>query len=694
MASTSPFTTRASPDTRKQSFPSTAGGFYTIRSAIRFAATAACLACCLSGAGFSTASASVQAAPAVDSRFGLVGTGGAAFAAKFGFKYYTLEGNYADGKGTVFSSVDPANDPAAGFSVVREAAKLNVRTDALGQTNAQFQAKLNQYAKDLATWYITPSWARGSKPAFAWYSPNANALIQAESLQIVRTLRREKAATPAITGTVWEIGNEPNLFPAITPAEYAAIFANYLRVIKAEDPAAVVAMGSIFMPEPCEDLKAKLGEELESKMRAELQTAGYYNTLVSMGVFPNLVNDLKNTLLSRMLALPAKEYLRQVLAATSARPDLVTLHVYPYDDRAPFQDSAALRSVLDTTVAGINAMLASVGAVAPLWVTEFGNIEQSLAEQQVADRTRRLIGAFSATSAIAMWFHYKSTGSDDQFALFSSGPAPLTRLAVDAAFAPASGDFPCSRLNAVGKAYWKESHGGDCLDPNPPPRIDSLAFDASPIAEGDSARLRAFASDAQGEALTYLWIRRDGDTLGSSAEIVYRAGFEDAGYDTLTLTVKDAAGGAATRKVSIRIVNTYLRPAILNAEASALKASESISWGWEKIPDPDLETASMMALLEIFRDTAAAPLHRADSLKTGSFAPQLDVGSGTLWVRVRLRDAAGTQTPWSPWRRLNWEAAHAAAKAKAKAGKAPKAPMRNRPGVDIDLLGRFLIRPH
>ena len=189
--------------------------------------------------------ASAFAAP--DARFGFVGTGGRAFAAKFGLPYFTLEGNYAEGKGSVFASVDPDNDPAPGSRVVREVAKLNVRTDGLGQTNAQFQAKLTQYVKDLATWYALPSWARGSKPAFAWYSPDAAALAAAESTQIAETIRREKAA--GIAGTVWEIGNEPNLFPAITPAEYGAIFAAYRRMIKGEDASATVAMGALFLPE-------------------------------------------------------------------------------------------------------------------------------------------------------------------------------------------------------------------------------------------------------------------------------------------------------------------------------------------------------------------------------------------------------------------------------------------------------------
>ena len=658
--------------------------FRRARPPFRIPALGAALFCAVACAG-----AFVHAA--ADARFGLVGTGGKAFAAKFGFRYYTLEGNYSAGNGNVFSSVDPANDPAAGFSVVREAAKLNVRTDSLGQTNAQFQARLTQYVKDLATWYVLPSWARGTKPAFAWYSPNANALAAAESLQIVQTIRREKAN--GISGTVWEIGNEPNLFPAITPAEYGAVFAAYRRVIKGEDPAAIVAMGSLFLPEPAEDLKARVGDEMDTRIRAEIAASG---APLSSGSITSIVTDVKNTLFARVLALPAREWLRQAVVAAGARPDIVSLHAYPYDDRAPFRDSAAERGVLDTTFSGIDAMLAALGTSAPgpsawpppLWITEFGNIQQGLAEDQVAALARRLTAAFAGHASVAQWFHYKATGSDDQFALFSSGAPPMTRLAVDPAFAPADGNFSCNKLNAVGRAYWRAGHGGEeCGDPNLPPSLDSLAADRNSLAEGDSVRLRAWASDADGGSLTYTWIRRNGDTLGTGAEILYRAGYRDAGPDTLKVIVRDGQGGSAARILHLSIANTALRPAILNPEGSALAVGGAVAWGWEGTADPDLAAASLRARVELYRDTAAAPLQGIDSLAGSAWATGAGLPAGAVYARVRLSDAEGHATPWSAWRRLEAGAPPVGLRP------VPKVSLRRVPGVDIDLNGRALIRP-
>ncbi len=635
----------------------------------------------LLAAGFaaSALTSAATSAATVDARFGLVGTGGRAFAAKFAFRYFTLEGNYAAGSGTVFSSVDPLNDPATGFSVVREVAKLNVRTDSLGQTNAQFQAKLTQYVKDLATWYAFPSWARGTKPALVWYSPNAQALAAAESLQIVQTIRREHAN--GITGTVWEIGNEPNLFPAITPAEYGAIFTAYRRIIKNEDAAAMVAMGSLFLPEPAEDLKSRMGDELDARIRAELIAAA---APLSASSTNSLIADVKNTLFARILALPAKEYLRQALLAASTRPDIASLHVYPYDDRAPFLDSTGQRNVLDTTFAGVAAMLSANGGALPLWITEFGNIEQGLAEDQVAVRTRRMVAAFRGNAQVAMWFHYKSTGTDEQFALFSTGSPPMTRLTVDAAFAPASGDFPCAKLNAVGRAYWQESHGGeDCGDPNVPPTLDSLAAERVSLAEGDSLRLRAFASDIDGGSLAFTWVRHNGDTLGSGAELTYHAGYRDAGLDTFLVIVRDGQGGSATRALPISIANTALRPAIANAEGGAFADSSSLAWGWEKAADPDLDATWLLSLLELYRDTAATPLRRLDSLATAQVVPRLTAGAGPLFARVRYFDTHGRQTPWSPWRRLEYQTAPVSLAQ-------PAAPLLRHPGVRFDARGRRL----
>jgi hypothetical protein len=409
------------------------------------------------------AAAGLSLGATTDARFGFVGTGGKPMAQKFGLPYYALEGNYA--VGPVFSSVDSLNDPPPGHKVLRKVAKLNVRNDGLGQSNAEFEAALGAYAAALATW--NASLRLTSKPKFAWYEPDARALAAAESLHVIATIRREKTRNPQVTGTVWEIGNEPNLFPAISPARYAEVYARYHRFIKREDPSARVAIGPFFVRETGMDLvpllRETLAAQLELRVRAQLTDV---STSVA-DVLAALVHaDLWATVSSRILATGTVHYLDSVLAALdpSIRPDVVSLHVYPFDDRAPAQTQADVKRVLDSLALAIQGRLQARGATPPVWITEFGNIDPALGEDQAAAKASGLIDVFEANSRFGMWFYYKGTGFDMQLAGLPGISPPLTRLARDAEFNPLDGDFPCGRLNAIGRLYYLRATGSPCAE--------------------------------------------------------------------------------------------------------------------------------------------------------------------------------------------------------------------------------------
>jgi hypothetical protein len=396
----------------------------------------------------------LSATAAPDARFALVGTGGKPLAQKLGVPYYALEGNYG-ASGSTFSSVDSLNDPPAGHKVLRKVAKLNVRNDGLGQSNAEFEAALGAFTQSLVAWH---SQRQGPRPVFAWYNPNAAAVAMAESLQIIRTIRREKTRNPAVTGTVWEIGNEPNLFPAILPADYAAIYARYHRIIKREDPSAQVAIGPVFVREVAMDLLPRLHESL---------TQG----LIQRGVgspgqplFDSVDADLWKTVSSRTLSLGTGDYFAQVMAAidTSIRPDIVSLHVYPYEDRTPVLGDADRKRILDSLADTLSARMLRRGIAAPLWITEFGNVNPSLNDEQAAAQASALIDVFTANAKFQKWFYYKGTGSDQQLAGLPGIAAPLTRLVKDSAFNPVDGNFPCGRLNAIGRMYYLRATGAAC----------------------------------------------------------------------------------------------------------------------------------------------------------------------------------------------------------------------------------------
>ena len=634
---------------------------------------------------FWMASSSIQAESiSKDDRFGFVGTGGKAFAAKYKLGSYTLEGNYNSSTGSIFSSVNPAMDPDSGYSVVREVAKLNVRIDALGETNAQFQEKLRQYTLDLATWYSIPPGSRPAKPAFPWYHPNANAIIQAESLQIVTTIKREKARNPQVTGTIWEIGNEPNFFPAITPEEYAAIFEAYSRVIKKEDPEAEVAMGSLFLPEFSSDLKLKISEDLESRIRVELQKEGVYDGFVSAGFFAPLVKDVQDALFSQMLTLSSREYVRKVLDATTSRPDIITVHIYPYDDRAPSLDSAAYKFILDTTLAGLATVMSAKGFSVPIWVTEYGNIQPLLSETGVAQQTALFTHLFENNSSIKKWFYYKATGLDTQLPFITSGPIPLTRLAIDSAFSPLDGNFPCGKLNANGKEYYRLSHGGEnCFE-----HIRFSKNGSSHLESDSILKIKVELDIPSDHIISVNIFPKAGSAIGTdyslpTNSVTFGIGETTKEFDvqllndsikaeteTVTLVLRDPldAGLSLDSTYLLTIVNddngppvinkSQLKPAVLNLPGSVLSKTQPLLWDWVNgFSDPDFQEDSSYARIELRLDSSSVtPLLTLDSIKLKSVLIQPPSTTSSVWVRLKIWDVHGKESPWSETVKLVWQA--------------------------------------
>jgi transposase-like protein len=520
----------------------------------------------------------LQAAP--DPRFGFVGTGGKAFAQKFAVSYYTLEGNYPV-SGTIFSSVDTANDPPVGQSVVREVAKLNVRNDGLGQTNAQFQSALQTYATNLATWYFLHA---GPKPQFTWYSPDGAALAAAESLQIVTTIRREKARNPQVTGTVWEIGNEPNLFPAITPAQYADIFSRYYHIIKDEDSSAKVAFGSIFLRETSEDLKLLTGELLEQQLISNGAL-----TLLGQARFDSLLADVENTLFSRVFNPGTVEYISQCFAAMSPsiRPDYITLHVYPFDDRAPTLTKSQIQTKIDSLVSAIDTITGNRGFTRPVWITEFGNINPSMSENAIAMQTSDLIDIFEANSGIGGWFYYKATGADQQFALLPQMSPPLTRLAVDSAFSPTDGNFSCGQLNIIGQTYYQRAVGTACVDVTIPltPALKLPAQNATGVAVSTSltwsASVGATSYHVQLSAdSTFATVLLDDSTVTDTSQAVGPLA-NNSGY-FWRVNAKNSAGTSAyspTRNFTTNSLAPAV-PTLISPAQNAINVPVSTSLTW------------------------------------------------------------------------------------------------------------------
>ncbi len=403
-----------------------------------------------------------------DYRFGFTGTGGEAFTEKFRLRYYALEGNYEAGLAPYTSSTYPGHDPVSNKTAIREVAKLNVRMDDLGESEEQFQSRINEYVMDLLTWYLVPI---GPKPGIKWYSPNVEELIKAEKPLIEETIQRDQVKDSDWLGSIWEIGNEPNLFPAITPNEYAELFTAYYRVIKKADPSAPVALGALYLPEATQDLRPRLEEYLDFKLSTELQDRNMLDPVQEAGIYTSLLQDLQDELFNRILSQSGSEYLASILdrLPPDVKPDLISLHVYPYDDREPLQTRDERQDQIAAALAGIIDVLDSRNLVIPLFITEFGNTNAELSEIQTKAIVEDMLQVFQSEARVEAWLYYKPTGFDKSlFAILGgTGKAALTRLVWDENFSPADGNFSCDKLNSIGRMYYEKSVGSSCIDKDP-----------------------------------------------------------------------------------------------------------------------------------------------------------------------------------------------------------------------------------
>ena len=105
--------------------------------------------------------------------------------------------------------------------------------------------------------------------------------------------------------------------------------------------------------------------------------------------------------------------------------------------------------------------------------------------------------------------------------------------------------------------------------PPPPPAANQnptavCEIERSEILPGESVRVRANASDPDGDTLTYEWSTSAGRIVGSGASVTFEStGMAPGSSATITLRVSDGRGGSATTTCSVRL----RAPAVARAEA-------------------------------------------------------------------------------------------------------------------------------
>ena len=102
--------------------------------------------------------------------------------------------------------------------------------------------------------------------------------------------------------------------------------------------------------------------------------------------------------------------------------------------------------------------------------------------------------------------------------------------------------------------------------PPPPPAANNnptvnCEIERSVILPGESVRVRANASDADGDTLTYEWSTTAGRIVGSGASVTFEStGMAPGASATITVRVSDGRGGSATSTCSLRIRSEERKP--------------------------------------------------------------------------------------------------------------------------------------
>lgn len=491
----------------------------------------------------------------IDKRFNLVGGGSKPAALRTGLEYYTLEGNYEVGV-PYPSSMSPylSKLPPVNHKVVREVGKLlqnNKSFTAFGISDTVFKQQVSAHYDSKAD-YLAYSFgldALGYElDAFdGWYDPDVQAIMDYEGPQIDALIALEKQNQ--IEGTLWEIGNEPNMHIRLNPKDYAELYVAYhKRLYQNGLPEnSRVALGALILPELLQESrsrfvsvseaegKAKFNEEMKDAVvvghavstgagwavflttgpNGASYTAGVLTTagldalghgLLEYGRYTatRMSRDIGNQLADAVLNVSTADYLDAVLReiktiAPEVIPqlDVVSLHAYRYEEKAPFIGSCQLKDELAKVFTEVQTVFQSyTGKPAKIWVTEFGNISDPDAStgQEMSElsqqRMNQMTAFFSGRGDVERWFWFQSIGGDK--ALEQLGLTPNSRLflnspSVDANpyFAPAFTYFDETTLSNLGVNYLNKALTPGAEKINTPLGEDPYSSPLSQSDEGD-----------------------------------------------------------------------------------------------------------------------------------------------------------------------------------------------------------------
>ncbi|HEX9971458.1 MAG TPA: FlgD immunoglobulin-like domain containing protein [bacterium] len=244
-------------------------------------------------------------------------------------------------------------------------------------------------------------------------------------------------------GAYWSIGYEPNWFPRLEPAQYAAFYTKYYRAIKSFDPQAKVMSPSLLLTEAI-DNTGEIGWHYIPEIFQAL-----------LGPIKEEFEQLINSYFNRS---DSKTWYQEFISLlpSDVKVDVNDFHIYPM--KADFQTIAwdSLTDLMDDMA----VFMRNVSQADDVWVSEFGNIDGKRSETEVAEMCRKFCQYFKTNSVgIDRWFWFLSRGQSPFYDIPFAPKPPMTTLLKN--------DFT---LTQVGKAYLFEAD-------NTPPIMESAPTD-------------------------------------------------------------------------------------------------------------------------------------------------------------------------------------------------------------------------
>ena len=119
---------------------------------------------------------------------------------------------------------------------------------------------------------------------------------------------------------------------------------------------------------------------------------------------------------------------------------------------------------------------------------------------------------------------------------------------------------------------------------NHPPAISYLTANSDTIEAGHNTIIICYATDQDGDNLTYTWLTTEGTISGSGSMVAWTAP-TTAGTYTITCSVSDGKGGEDSKSISIQvfILNQTSKPMVSDVRVSAVTYHLSMSKALNRI---------------------------------------------------------------------------------------------------------------